>query len=152
MRAQKLAGGNEKSWILVFETGDEAMAELQRFAPDNELSAARFTGIGAFSKVSIGYFDWQRKDYVPIAIDEQVEVLALTGDVALDDGEPSVHAHVVLGRSDASTAGGHLLEAHVRPTLELMLTESPAELRKSYDRETGLALIDIAQSDPTPGS
>jgi uncharacterized protein len=150
MRAQKLAGGDEKSWILVFDTGDEAMAELQQFARDNALSAARFTGIGAFSKVSIGYFDWERKDYLPIAIDEQVEVLALTGDVALDDGEPSVHAHVVLGRRDGSTAGGHLLEAHVRPTLELVLTEASTELRKSYDRETGLALIDVARSDSTP--
>jgi uncharacterized protein len=152
MRAQKLAGGDEKSWILVFDTGDEAMAELQQFARDNALSAARFTGIGAFSEVSIGYFDWERKDYLPIAIDEQVEVLALTGDVALDDGEPSVHAHVVLGRRDGSTAGGHLLEAHVRPTLELVLTEAPAELRKSYDRETGLALIDVARSSSTRDS
>jgi predicted DNA-binding protein with PD1-like motif len=150
MRAQRLASGDEKSWILVFETGDEAMAELRRFARDNALSAARFTGIGAFGKVSIGYFDWERKDYLPIAVDEQVEALALTCDVALDDGEPCVHAHVVLGRSDASTAGGHLLEGHVRPTLELVLNEASTELRKSYDRETGLALIDIARSGSTP--
>jgi uncharacterized protein len=151
MRAQALTtDGDEKSWILVFETGDEATAELQRFARDNALSAARFTGIGAFSKVSIGYFDWEQKDYLPIEIDEQVEVLALTGDIALDAGKPSVHAHVVLGRRDGSTAGGHLLQAHVRPTLELVLTEAPTELRKSYDRETGLALIDIARSGSRP--
>ena len=63
------------------------------------------------------------------------------GDVAQQDGEPKVHAHVVLGRSDGSTRGGHLLEAHVRPTLEVMLVESPAHLNKQHDPESGLALI-----------
>ena len=41
---------------------------------------------------------------------EQVEVLSLIGDVALKDGEPKVHAHVVVGRSDGSTRGGHLMD------------------------------------------
>ena len=127
----------------MFETGDEAMELLTGFAREHDLSGASFTGIGAFSGVELGYFDWAAKDYRPIRIDEQVEVLALTGDVALDKGRPAVHAHVVVGRSDGSAAGGHLLSGAVRPTLELILTESPAELRKSYDRETGLALIDL---------
>jgi uncharacterized protein len=61
--------------------------------------------------------------------------------VALKDGEPQVHAHAVLGRHDARTLGGHLLEAHVRPTLEVILVETPSHLRKQVDPETGLALI-----------
>jgi predicted DNA-binding protein with PD1-like motif len=74
---------------------------------------------------------------------EQVEVLSLIGDVALQDGEPKVHAHVVVGRADGSTRGGHLVEAHVRPTLELTLTESPAHLHKQFDPESDLALIRV---------
>ena len=91
----------------------------------------------------LGYFDRERKEYEEIPVDEQVEVLSLVGDVALDpDGAPVVHAHAVLGKRDGSTAGGHLLEGHVRPTLEVMLIESPAHLRKRHDPETGLALIE----------
>jgi predicted DNA-binding protein with PD1-like motif len=133
------AGG--KTFALVFETGDEAMEELTRFVRERELTAARFDGIGAFSDVVLGYFDWQQREYRPIPLDEQVEVVALTGDVALEDGEPTVHAHVVVARSDGSAHGGHLLEAHVRPTLELVLSESPAHLRKRFDATSGLALI-----------
>ena len=143
MRSKELGNGGGRRWILVFETGDEAMALLTAFAREHDLSAASFTGIGAFSSVELGYFDWEAKEYRPIRVDEQVEVLALTGDVALDEDKSAVHAHVVVGRSDGSAAGGHLLSGHVRPTLELVLTESPTELRKSYDRETGLALIDL---------
>jgi predicted DNA-binding protein with PD1-like motif len=133
----------EKTYALIFETGDEAMAGLIEFARQNSLGGARFTAIGAFRDVTLGYFDWESKQYKHIPVGEQVEVLSLIGDVALEDGEPKVHAHVVVGRSDGSTRGGHLIEARVRPTLEVILTESPAHLRKYHDPESGLALIRV---------
>ncbi len=133
--------GGEKTYAVVFETGDEAVAGLREFARRNNLGGARFTAIGAFSGATLGYFDWQTKEYRKIPIREQVEVLSLVGDIALDHGEPQLHAHVVLGRSDGSTRGGHLLEAHVRPTLEVMLVEAPEHLHKEHDPQSGLALI-----------
>ena len=45
---------------------------------------------------------------------------------------------------DGSAKAGHLGEGHVRPTLEVIVTESPAHLRKVKDEETGLALIRLA--------
>jgi predicted DNA-binding protein with PD1-like motif len=135
----------QKTFALVFDTGDEVMAGLTDFAKDNDLTAASLTAIGAFSEATLGYFDMERKEYKKIPVDEQVEVLSLVGDVApkYDDGEPQVHAHVVVGKPDGTTRGGHLLEAHVRPTLEVVLTESPEHLRRKTDEETGLALISI---------
>src|SRR3954447_20073680 len=133
----------EKTFALIFDTGDEAMAGLVEFARANKLGAARITAIGAFRDVVLGYFDWDAKQYKKIPVREQVEVLSLIGDVALQDGAPKVHAHVVVGRSDGSTRGGHLVEGHVRPTLEVILTESPAHLQKHFDPESGLALIRI---------
>ena len=94
----------------------------------------------------LGYFDWQKKEYERIPIREQVEVLSLLGDVALGpDGKPKLHAHIVLGKRDGSAHGGHLLEGRVRPTLEVLLIQSPAALQKVHDPETGLALIDIGK-------
>lgn len=78
-----------------------------------------------------------------IPINEQVEVLSLVGDVALKGDEPKVHAHVVVGKRDGSAHGGHILEAHVWPTLEVMLVESPRHLHRRHDEESGLALIDL---------
>jgi hypothetical protein len=115
---------------------------MQQFAKENRLSASSFTAIGAFQDVVLGYFDWQKKDYKKIPIREQVEVLSLMGDVALDKDQPKVHAHVVVGKSDGTAHGGHILEAHVRPTLEVILTETPKHLEKKHDPESGLALIE----------
>ena len=143
MKSRLLSGeGGRQTWVLVFESGDEAVEALTAFARERELSAAQLTGIGAFSDVVLGYFDWSKKEYARIPLDEQVEVLSLVGDVALEGDEPAVHAHVVVGRADGSAHGGHLLRAHVRPTLEVVLSEAPAHLRKRYDPESGLALID----------
>lgn len=146
MKAQELASGAERTWALVFESGDEVSSTLERFAREHDLTAAHFTAIGALADVTLGYFDWERKEYREIPLDEQVEVLMLAGDVADKDGVPQVHAHVVVGRSTGEARGGHLLEAHVRPTLELVLSEAPAHLRKRHDDETGLALIDVDAS------
>jgi uncharacterized protein len=143
MHAKVLNEKGERSYALIFDTGDEPMSLLTRFAEEHRLHAARFTAIGAFSEAVVGYFDWQKKDYLRIPIREQVEVLALVGDIALDQGKPKVHAHVVLGKRDASAHGGHLLEARVRPTLEVVLTEAPAHLVRRHDPQSGLALIRV---------
>ena len=133
----------EKTYALIFDTGDEAMSGLTDFATQNNFGAATLTAIGAFQDVVLGYFDWETKDYKKIPVREQVEVLSLIGDVALENDKPKVHAHVVVGRSDGSTRGGHLLEGHVRPTLEVIVIESPVHLRKQFDECSGLALIRI---------
>jgi len=138
---------SQKTFALVFNTGDEVVAGLKAFAEKEHLAASHFTAIGAFKEVSLGYFDWEKKDYLKIPVHEQVEVLSLVGDITINDGKPNVHAHVVLGKRDGSTCGGHLLEAEVRPTLEVILIESPAHLERQFDKEAGLALISL-ESNP----
>jgi uncharacterized protein len=141
MKSKLLQPYGPKSFVLVFDTGDEAMSGLVLFAKEHNLVGAHFTGIGAFSQVVLGYYDWEKKDYFKIPVDEQVEVVSLIGDIALEKDQPKVHAHVVVGKRNGVTAGGHLLEGHVRPTLEIVLTESPTHLRREFDPQSGLALI-----------
>ena len=88
------------------------------------------------------YFDWEKKSYQKIPVREQVEVASLIGDVVDDpEGKATLHIHIVLGTRDGTARAGHLGEGHVRPTLEVVLTESPAHLHKVKDAATGLALI-----------
>ena len=143
MRHQLLSNDHGKrTFAVVLETGDEATACLQGFVRSNKILAAQLTGIGAFAEATLGYFDWEKKDYISNIIQEQVEVASLIGDVALSpSGEPMLHIHVVFGRRDGTALAGHLQKAHVRPTLEVILNESPAHLQKVHDPQSGLALI-----------
>jgi uncharacterized protein len=129
------------TFAVIFSTGEDPMAGLTRFAEEKRLGASSFTAIGAFSEAELGYFDWEKKDYERIPVREQVEVLSLIGDIALDGDKRKIHAHVVLGRRDGSACGGHLLSARVRPTLEVIVETSPAHLRRVHDPVSGLALI-----------
>jgi predicted DNA-binding protein with PD1-like motif len=131
-----------KTFILVFETGDELAEGLKQFAIEQQLSAASFKAVGALSSVRLDWFSWENKKYEPsVQLNEQIELLSLIGDVAVKDGEPQVHAHAVIGKKDGTAHGGHLFEAHIRPTCEVVLVESPAHLQKRIDPDSGLALI-----------
>jgi predicted DNA-binding protein with PD1-like motif len=140
MKSKLIQHGQEKTFALVFDTGDEVVAGLLQFAKDYTLSGARLTAIGAFERVTLGFFDVANKDYKKIAIQEQVELLSLVGNIAQDDkGDPKLHAHVVVGKSDGTAHGGHLLDAYVRPTLEVVVVEASEHLRRMMHREFGLA-------------
>jgi uncharacterized protein len=144
MRVKQLESRDgRRTFAIVFGTGEEVARGLFAFAHEYGIGGAYFTAIGALSEVILGYWVWETKDYRRIPVREQVEVLSLAGNVALtEDGTPRVHAHVVVGKADGTAHGGHLLEGQVRPTLEVILVESPQHLRRTHDPETGLALID----------
>jgi predicted DNA-binding protein with PD1-like motif len=152
MRYQHLhrSASGQRTFAVVLSTGEEVLPSLQSFVEREQIHAAQLTAIGALSDVVLLYFDWQTKDYQKIPVQEQVEVASMIGDVAVDPaGKPALHIHVVVGTRDGSAKAGHLGKAHVRPTLEVIITESPAHLQKVKDAETGLALI---RADTPAGS
>ncbi|MER8694674.1 DNA-binding protein [Mesorhizobium opportunistum] len=134
----------QRTFVIVLDPGEEAFAALTDFAADRKVDGASLTAIGAFERATVGWFDPDAKTYRRIPVDEQCEVLSAIGDVALgDDGKPSLHVHAVLGLSDGTTRGGHLLDGIVRPTLEVTLVEAPGHLRRSKRPGLGVALIDL---------
>lgn len=141
MRAKLIHEDAQRTFVVVFDKGDEVVEGLQTFVDEQRLDAASFTAIGAFTDVELGYFDRESNEYASIPVREQVEVLSLIGNVALNGEKRQVHAHVVVGKRDGSAHGGHLLKAHVWPTLEVVVVESPAHLRRAADPTTGLTLI-----------
>jgi predicted DNA-binding protein with PD1-like motif len=148
MKSRRIAAGDAAQvHVVILDTGEEAFAALTEFALESEIPAASLTAIGAFERATVGWFDIASRSYSKIEVDEQCEVLSAIGDIAAgDDGKPSLHVHVVLGLSDGSTRGGHLLAGTVRPTLEVILTEVPEGLRRKKRADLGIALIDLAAS------
>lgn len=147
MKSKIVTDADVVTYVMVCDPGDEAVAALEQLARAERLEAAHLRGLGGFERATVGWFDRQAADFRRIEVDEPTEVLSLTGDVAAGPDGPSLNVHVVLGLSDGTTRGGHLLEAQVFPTLEVMATETPAELRRVPRPDLGLALIDLDRSD-----
>src|SRR5262245_10445260 len=124
----------QRTFALVCETGDEVMASILALAEKENLKASHFTAIGALERVVLGYYEVGPRTYRKNPVNEQVEVLSLIGNIVKkQDGTPQVHAHIVVGKTDGAAVGGHLMEARVRPTLELIAEESPEHLRRVPD-------------------
>jgi hypothetical protein len=141
MKSKLINEVGEKTYAIIFDKGDEVVEGLLSFAREKKVQASHFTAIGALSDITLGYFNWTKKAFDKISVREQVEVLSLVGNIVFDNGDPKLHAHVVIGKSDGTAHGGHLMEGHVRPILEVILVESPSHLHRKTDKETGLALI-----------
>jgi predicted DNA-binding protein with PD1-like motif len=153
VRARLLTDGPPRQYLVVFDIDEEFHAGLTAWAAENEIEGSGFTGVGGFREAVLGYYDMQAQSYVDIPVDAQVEVLVLAGDIARKSDDWVVHAHTVCGHRDGSTVGGHVQRAVVRPTLEVVVTASPAHLQRRHDPRTGLALIDLdAESEAGSGS
>ncbi|MCW2241622.1 PPC domain-containing DNA-binding protein [Azospirillum canadense] len=141
MQVRRIKDGPERVYAIVFQTGDNPIEGLKAVARDEGLGGSSVTAIGAFQRAVLGFFDFERKDYHRIPVAEQCEVVSLMGNVAEGPDGPGLHLHAVLGKCDGQAVAGHLLEAEVHPTLEVMLFGSPAHLVRRKDTETGLALL-----------
>ena len=131
-----------RTFAVALDIGEEVMSTLTALARELSLAGSSVSGIGGFQRATLGYFAWDRREFIENKVEEQVELLSFQGSIAAgEDGSPTLHAHVVLGRSDASTRGGHLVEGIVRPTLEAIIVESPGHLHRLYDDATGLVLL-----------
>jgi hypothetical protein len=132
----------ETTYAVIFGSGDEILGGLTQFAEENHIVAARITGIGSIHNGTLAWLNPETKKFRMIHIDQQAEVLSLLGDIAMYQGKPVVHIHMVVGFGDGTAHGGHLLEAHVWPTLEVIVTAYPRPLYKKFDAEKGIAVID----------
>ncbi len=150
MRAQLLNDQVIKTYIVIFDVDDpaEVIAGLTAFARRYSITAAQVTAIGGFRQTTVGYLDRDQKQYLPIVIEGNVEVISLIGDFSFDQekNEPRLHLHAVVGLRDGSTRGGHLLSAHVGPTLEAIVNVSPATLSRIPNQDVGITLINLDDS------
>ncbi|SIM84874.1 PPC domain-containing DNA-binding protein [Micromonospora cremea] len=149
MRKTELTDGGRRVVVVAVDKGEDAVAAIHDAAAECDIRGARVTAVGGFHSAEVGYFDREKRDYIRIPVDEQVEVLSLLGDIADDRGTVALHAHTVLGRRDGTTVGGHLMRGEVWPTLEVIITEVGTNLTKQVDPETGLALFP-ATTNRTP--
>lgn len=130
-----------RKFVLALAAGEEAVETITTFARQESLYGSSLTAIGAFSHARLGWFHPGTGEFVENSVDEQTEVLSMVGNIAIQDDQPKLHVHVVLGCRDAAARGGHLVAGWVRPTLEVILEESPEHLTRGVDADTGLVLL-----------
>jgi len=133
-----------RTFLIVLGKDDDLIAALYKFAQANHVKGASFSGLGAVGCSALGFFQKEKRAYKVIKIPQQLELASLTGNISLRGTKYVVHTHAVVSLDDGRALGGHVLYATAWPTVEIMLTETTAELQRQVDPETGLSLFDQA--------
>lgn len=134
----------ETGFLVVLEVGDEVMDSLIKLAAAERIGMASFTGIGAVKDVVLGYIDLNQKEYLRRKFGaDSMELVALTGNLALLDGEPVAHCHVVVVDREMRAYGGHLFRATVSVTAEIFLRVYEGEITRQFDADSGANLISL---------
>ena len=138
MRFTKLDG----TYLVRLEKGEEVIDNLTRFLQTQGITAGWIEALGALQEAELGYYNLHEKKYYYSTVD-WVEVVSLVGNIALLEGKPMIHAHIAVGDSDFNLKGGHLKEAIVAATMEVLIHAFNATIERLYDEEIGLNLWEI---------
>ncbi len=130
-------------YMMRLEKGDDILNSLKRFAQARRIRAAVLEGIGSLNKVKLGHYDFTTKEYKFETFQEDLEILALSGNISTLNREPLPHAHVTLGRRDFSVIGGHLDEGSSANMVEIWLRQLSGKLFKARDDQIGLDVLQL---------
>lgn len=137
----KLVLRDDDCYILAFHAGDRFLETLKEFVKKEGIKAATFDGIGAVNSLTLGFFNSESKNYQEKVLNENLEVVSLTGNISKSGGDLVVHAHGVFGNSAYQGLAGHIKDMTISVTLELRLDKLSAGLERSKDDASGLNLL-----------
>ena len=134
--------GEVKTYAVIMSKGDEAVSGLTEFAEKYKVKSAHYQAIGDALHVKVGWFDYQRKQFLVLPVDT-AEITSFIGDIVWYHNKPVAHTHASVSLRDGSVKGGHLLQLIVGPTLEVIVTVEPTPLYKKLNEEFEAGLIDL---------
>ena len=131
----------EKDYFINIAKDEKVIETLTGICKERGIRNAKLSGIGAVKKTEIGAYDLPEKEYIKKEYPEILELLSFEGNVSLKDGDPFIHAHVVLSDHQMKTFGGHLFETTVGVAGEFFLREFDGNAYRELDPDIGLACI-----------
>ena len=135
----------ETGFLIKLERNERVLESLTGFCAKRGMQSGVFHAIGAVKNAELGFYDLATRSYTFKTFPEDREVASMTGNIALVDGKPFIHAHAVLAAMDdaLTCAGGHLKEAEVAVTLEIFLTSFNVAVSREMDDLVGLKLLNL---------
>ena len=130
-------------YIILFERGEKIIASLMALCEAEKIEAGFFNGLGAVGEVELAHFSLPKKEYSFLKLSGQYEITSFHGNISTLDGKPYIHSHITVGDDKFEARSGHLKEAVVSVTAEIVLMTLEGQLTRSKDLATGINLLDL---------
>lgn len=137
----KIIHAQDPTYIIRLLRGEEVVEQILSFCKEKTIDAAWIQGLGAVDRAVISSYNFEKREYEKLTLEEDTELLSLQGNIAYNNGERMLHAHVTLGRADKTVIGGHLHSMRISGTGEIQITKLNGKFEREFDEETGLSLL-----------
>ena len=124
--------------LLRMDKGEEILTGLEKVVRQEGITLGQVQALGAVSKVTAGLYNVEKQEYSKTTLTGDFEIVSLTGTVDTMNGEYYSHLHISVSDHNFQVWGGHLNEAVVSGTCELVLTIIPGSIDRRKDPQVGL--------------
>lgn len=129
--------------ILRIDPGEEICRSLLDLAEEQKIELASVSGLGAINRFTVCVYDTLTKEFHVNHFEGAYEIASLTGTLTEKDGQPYLHVHMSAGDAGGAVVGGHLKEAYVSATAEIVVAVIPGHVGRRMDEEIGLNLFEF---------
>ncbi|MBI9088925.1 MAG: DNA-binding protein [Desulfobacterium sp.] len=133
-----------KTYVVRIDRGEEILSQVKQVCEAEKITLGKISGLGAVNKAVVGLFETATQEYRSTVMTGDFEITSLTGNITTMEGEVYLHVHANLAGADNSTFGGHLNEAVVSATCELILQAFEGQVNRAFDETIGLNLLDFS--------
>ena len=127
--------------VVRLDPGEEILEQVKAVSLREGIRLATVQGLGAVNEITVGVFDTASKEYHANHFHGSYEIVSLTGTISTLDGAYYCHLHMSAGDDRGHVVGGHLNEARVSATAELVITILPGTVDRAFSPEIGLNLL-----------
>jgi predicted DNA-binding protein with PD1-like motif len=132
---------NERIIFIRLHQGDDLFDSLKEVVRACDLKVGVVvSGVGMIKQAELAYFISSGR-YSPILFPEPLELVSLTGNIILQDGEYHMHLHAILADEAKQTVAGHLSKGKVNVTNEIVILKTSIKAKRALDEETGLMAL-----------
>ncbi len=129
------------TYIVRMDPGEEILTQLKVFAEQEGVKLASVTALGAVKDFTVGVFDTGVKVYKSNRFQGVYEIVSLVGTINTMNDAFYCHLHMCAADQEGHAFGGHLNEAVISATCELVVTCLPGRTDRVFSDEVGLNLI-----------
>ncbi len=130
-----------KTIVARIDRGEEVLAQLKNIALKEEIKLASVRALGATDDFTVGVFKVDEKKYYANHFTGDFEIVSLTGTISTMNGEYYAHLHMSAGDEQGRVFGGHLNEAIISATCEMVIEVIDGQVDRLRDESVGLNLF-----------
>lgn len=130
-------------YFLRLERGEKVIETLKDFCTKNKIRCGYFFGIGALGKAELAHYIVENKKYTSKIFKQPLEIVNMAGNITRMNNEVYLHCHITLSDEEMKAVAGHLKEATIAATCEIILVKLNASISRKFNDFIGLNLLDI---------